>query len=280
MAEQRAEQDRIPHHSLDDAADLWKSIEEYNSFQIKPAAGFAQIDAVPEKDCYAWSKTIPTEAEQTPDCINWLLSKININTQALWVKDTHSDTSFLDITSVRLPFRTLSGTTSIAICSKAFTVDPIMGLRVSIELKRTVNGAALRKGLAQLTVASLLSLYPCIQIVTDLGNNWVFLWFSDEYTIQYYHTGLEKGLQLLQSAVDWAAAEGVSELQEKSEPVELESISDPVAKLLCRRVKLMPAVPVRENADADPATRALARQLDLHDRMVGCFPTLYNEMGI
>ena len=101
--------------------------------------------------------------------------------------------ALLDIKDERLPFDLRGGADAVVVeyrgVSTVDDIDYLNGLRLVIELKKTLDDKNRKKCEAQ-AIAELLAANlkaprsSAVVLLTDLNNNWSFMWVSDDHTIR------------------------------------------------------------------------------------------------
>lgn len=140
------------------------------------------LDVVPTRKSlpdhfFNWG--VETEPAQMDKCLNWIKTLITLPPN-LVMFSVASQSSFLTLPIGDASRYILKSTTDIAIVSKIYVenLDTICGLKVVIELKKTVSEAAHRQVVMQLLAASVSSSFPVLAILTDLKQFWQFMWLD------------------------------------------------------------------------------------------------------
>jgi hypothetical protein len=71
------------------------------------------------------------------------------------------------------------------------------GLLVGIEVKKMVDSKHHMQPIIELLLANVVSQYPVIMLLTDLGSNWTYFWLQ-KGTIAYDVPKLRRGVALLE----------------------------------------------------------------------------------
>jgi hypothetical protein len=111
---------------------------------------------------------------------------------------TSNDPTLLSSTLVSTQYK-LNGTLDMAIVDNGYAKTGYIagGLLVGIEVKKKVETKHDMQTIVELLLANVVSQYPVIMLLTDLGSNWRYFWLQ-KGTIAYDALDLSPGAALLQ----------------------------------------------------------------------------------
>ncbi|CAG8788931.1 6501_t:CDS:2, partial [Dentiscutata erythropus] len=114
------------------------------------------------------------------------VDNISISLTLVWY-DSKSKKDLLNVNIASLPYN-ISGTTDVLVIDESFySIYNYHGrIRAGFVLKKTVQDPDINQAIAELIVANIHSNYAVFLVLTDLNNNWVFYWFSNDKTIMMF----------------------------------------------------------------------------------------------
>ncbi|KAF1322411.1 hypothetical protein FI667_g11367, partial [Globisporangium splendens] len=133
---------------------------------------------------YKWKDAVAEDAApQREEYMKYLKTHLKTIREEydLELLDVVDDKTLLSIVDPRLPFR-MNGTADAVLVDRRSIMhnDPLVGVRVVIELKRQVQRRHKPQAFGQLVSASLKAPLHCtpIGLLTDLNDHWHFAWFN------------------------------------------------------------------------------------------------------
>jgi hypothetical protein len=157
-----------------------------------------RIEVSPKEDVVPFVWGDKKEDAQSAEYMKWLKANVTIPTTATLHKMSNNNNStLLSSTSVSTQYK-LNGTLDMAIVDNGYAQTGYIlgGLLVGIEVKKTVKTKDDMQTVLELLLANVVSQYPVIMLLTDLGSNWRYFWL-EKGTIAYNAFELNHGVALL-----------------------------------------------------------------------------------
>jgi hypothetical protein len=151
-----------------------------------------------EKDVYPFVWDDKKEDSHSDRYMEWLKANVTIPSYATLHK-TSNQPNLLSLHSVSALYN-FKGTLDMAIVDKRYvdkggSIAP--GLLVGIDVKKKVESKHHNQAMIELLLANVVSRYPVIMLLTDLGENWTYFWLQ-KGTIAYDKLNLRRGVALLE----------------------------------------------------------------------------------
>lgn len=133
--------------------------------------------------------------------LSYLKSNITLTSEIDWYDPKpKKDLLFLD--DEALPF-SVSGTTDVIIADKLFAKvhDMRNGIHVGFEIKKKIQDSHIHQAIGELIIANIISQFPVLIVLTDLMNEWIFFWLSNDKKVMQCPAALLHAINIIETAL-------------------------------------------------------------------------------
>ncbi|CAG8842716.1 35527_t:CDS:2, partial [Gigaspora margarita] len=133
--------------------------------------------------------------------LSYLKSIITLTSEIYWY-DPKLEKDLLFLDNEALLF-SVSGMTDVIIADKLFAKvhDLHNGIHVGFEIKKKIQNSHIHQAISELIIANIILQFPVLIVLTDLINEWIFFWLSNNKKVIQCPATLLHAIDIIETAL-------------------------------------------------------------------------------